>query len=227
MQQFTDRREAGKALAARLVRYSHQPDVVVLALPRGGVPVAYEVAQALDAPLDVFAVRKLGVPGHEELAMGAVASGGIRVLNPVMIRNLGITQRDLDAVTSAELRELDRRALAYRDHRPFPELQHKIVILVDDGVATGSTMAAAVHALKERRPRELVVAAPVMSLDANAVLGRLVDHVIAVDIPEPFLGVGAWYATFSQTTDDEVRTLLEQAWQRRRPANGALHVSRH
>ena len=227
MQRFTDRREAGKALAARLARCSHQADVVVLALPRGGVPVGHEVARALDAPLDVFAVRKLGVPGHEELAMGAVASGGIRVINPAMIRDLGISQQALDAVTAVELRELERRALAYRDHRPFPELADRIVILVDDGVATGSTMAAAAHALRERRPREVIVAAPVMSLDAQAVLGRVADRVIAVGTPEPFLGVGAWYADFSQTSDDEVRTLLDQAWQRRRPANGGLHVSRH
>lgn len=226
MSRFQDRREAGQALAARLVAHAHQPDVVVLALPRGGVPVGYEVATALDAPFDVFAVRKLGVPGHEEFAMGAVASGGVRVLNQALIRDLGISRADLEAITLRELHELERRAQAYRDHRPFPSLDGKVVILVDDGVATGSTMIAAVQALRQFRPRAVIAAAPVMSADAQAVLARVASDAIAVRMPEPFLGVGAWYQDFAQTTDDEVRTLLDQAWQRRHPSNGALHASR-
>ena len=226
MSMFRDRREAGEALAARLIAHVRQPDVVVLALPRGGVPVGFEVATALGAPLDVFAVRKLGVPGHEEFAMGAVASGGIRVLNEALIRDLGIDRADLEAITLRELRELDRRVHAYRDHRPFPSLDGNVVILVDDGVATGSSMTAAVRAVREFRPRMVIVATPVMSRDARELLGAVADQVVAVAMPEPFLGVGAWYADFTQTTDDEVRALLDQAARRRRPNNGALHVAR-
>jgi putative phosphoribosyl transferase len=208
---FTDRREAGRRLATRLQHLTGRPDLVVLALPRGGVPVAYEVASALHAPLDVFVVRKLGVPGHEELAMGAVASGGVRVVNQDVIRQLGVTRQDFDAITEEEEREVARRDREYRMGRPFPRIRDATVILVDDGVATGSTVFAAVHALREFGPASIIVAAPVMAHEAMREIARAADAVQYVATPEPFFGVGAHYEDFEQTPDEEVRRLLREA----------------
>ncbi|MBV9328259.1 MAG: phosphoribosyltransferase [Chloroflexi bacterium] len=187
------------------------PDTVVLGLPRGGVPVAYEVAVALRAPLDVFVVRKLGVPGHEELAMGAIASGGVRVVNRSVIEELGIPRSVFDAVAADEQQELERRERLYREQRPPLEVRNKSVIVTDDGLATGSTMRAATAALRQREPTRIVVAAPVAAAATCAALRPEVDAVVTVIQPEPFHGVGAWYADFRQTTDDEVRALLSAA----------------
>jgi len=208
---FADRRDAGRRLAGRLQSLTSRPNLIVLALPRGGVPVGYEVAQALGAPLDVFVVRKLGVPGHQELAMGAVASGGVRVVNQEVVRQLGVSRETFDAVTDSERRELERREREYRRGRPLPDLGGRTVVLVDDGVATGSTMLAAVHALRELGPAAVVVAAPVMSPDAQEALARVADGCESVVTPEPLIGVGMWYEDFTQTTDEEVRTLLGEA----------------
>ena len=205
---FVDRTEAGRYLAGRLSRYAHRPDVLVLGLPRGGIPVAHEVATMLDAPLDVFVVRKLGVPGHEELAMGAVASGGVRVVNEDVVRQLGLTRQVFDAITDEETREVARRDHEYRMGRPFPTIRGTTVILIDDGVATGSTMLAAVHALREFGPEAIIVAAPVMAHDAMRAISRATEEVEYLATPEPFLGVGAHYEDFSQTSDEEVRRLL-------------------
>jgi predicted phosphoribosyltransferase len=208
---FRDRREAGRFLASRLAHYAGRPDVVVLALPRGGVPVAYEVARALNAPLDVFLVRKLGVPGHEELAMGAVATGGVRVLNERVVRALGMPAHVIDAVAQREQAELARRERAYRQGRPPPDVRGKTVILVDDGLATGATMRAAIRALRQIAPTRIVVAVPTASRDTCEALAAQVDEVVCATTPEPFYGVGAWYEDFSQTTDDEVRDMLARA----------------
>jgi predicted phosphoribosyltransferase len=208
---FRDRVEAGRWLAARLHNYADRPDVLVLALPRGGVPVAAEVARALHAPLDVFLVRKLGVPGHEELAMGAIASGGVRVLNDEVVRVLGIEPKLIDVVAGAEQRELDRRECAYRGDRPPPDVCGKTTILIDDGLATGTTMRAAVAALRKQDPARIVVAVPVGSPDTCAELQEDADEVICAETPEPFYAVALWYGNFTQTTDDEVRELLQQA----------------
>jgi predicted phosphoribosyltransferase len=212
---FRDRIDAGSQLAARLTHYADRPDVLVLALPRGGVPVAYQVAMALGAPLDVFLVRKLGVPGHEELAMGAIASGGVRVVNEDVVRPLRIPTEVVDRVASEEQRELERREHAYRGDRPVQEVQRRTVILVDDGLATGSTMRAAVRALRQQRPARIVVAVPVSARDTCDELGREVEEIVCAVTPEPFMAVGSWYEDFSQTTDDEVRELLARAAQRR------------
>jgi predicted phosphoribosyltransferase len=198
-------------LAQRLAAYANRPDVLVLALPRGGVPVAYEVARALHAPLDVFLVRKLGLPGHEELAMGAVASGGVRVLNRDVVERLQLPQELIDAVTRRELQELQRRERAYRGDRPFPDVRGKTVILVDDGLATGSTMRAAAEALRQQGPARLVVAVPAGSKETCDEFREEVDEVVCAITPEPFYAVGLWYDDFSQTTDDEVRELLSAA----------------
>jgi putative phosphoribosyl transferase len=208
---FRNRKEAGQILAGMLEAYAHQPDVLVLALPRGGVPVAYEVAKALAAPLDVFLVRKLGVPGHEELAMGAIASGGVRVLNHEVVEYLGIPPGVIEAAAEVEQRELNRREQAYRGSRPPATVRGRIVILVDDGLATGSTMRAAVTALRSQEPAKLVVAVPVSAPSTCAEFKAEVDQIICASTPEPFYGVGQWYEDFSQTSDDEVRSLLEQA----------------
>jgi putative phosphoribosyl transferase len=208
---FSDRRDAGRQLAARLSHLAGRPNLIVLGLPRGGLPVAAEVAQSLGAPLDVFVVRKLGVPGHEELAMGAVASGGVRVINAETVETLGISQRTIDAVTATEQRELERRERAYRHGRPFPDIQNATVVLVDDGVATGSTMLAGLQAIREHRPASLIAAAPVMSLSAESALSRIADGCVTIATPEPFYGVGAWYQDFSQTSDAEVLAALENA----------------
>jgi len=182
----------------------------VLALPRGGVPVAYEVAKALNAPLDIFLVRKLGVPGHEELAMGAIASGGVRVLNHDVVDHLLIPAGVIDSVAANELRELERRERAYRGSRPEPEVREKTVILVDDGLATGSTMRAAAAALRQQNPARIIVAVPVSAPQTCDEYRMGVDEIVCAITPEPFYGVGQWYVDFSQTTDDEVRDLLER-----------------
>ncbi len=208
---FFDRHDAGRQLAGRLRHLAGQPDVIVLGLPRGGVPVAAEVAEALQAPLDVFVVRKLGVPSHEEFAMGAIASDGIRLLNQDVVRALRISPEQVDAVTAAERWELERREREYRLGRPFPDLQGRTVILVDDGVATGSTMLAAVHALRQHAPAAIIVAAPVMSDDAWQMLSRAADQCESVAVPEPFRAVGGWYDDFTQTPDSEVQALLQDA----------------
>jgi putative phosphoribosyl transferase len=208
---FNDRVEAGQVLAERLKHYADRLDVIVLALPRGGVPVAYEVAKALHAPMDVFIVRKLGIPGYEELAMGAVASGGARVLNDQVVRGLSIPDSVIDAVANWELRELERRERLYRGNRPPPDVRGKTVILVDDGLATGSTMLAAVQALRKLGPARIVVAVPVASLDTCELLNEYVDETVCATTPEPFYAVGLWYRDFSQTTDEEVRELLERS----------------
>jgi len=208
---FHDRTDAGRQLADKLRRYAGRADVIVLALPRGGVPVGFEVAQALGAPLDVFMVRKLGVPGHEELAMGAIATGGIRVLNEEIVAQLCISKEALDAAAEREQRELRRRELAYRDDRPAPDVRGRIVILVDDGLATGSMMRAAVAALRKLEAGWIVVAVPVGAGDTCDVLRSEADDVVCVAQPEPFYAVGAWYGDFSQTSDEEVCELLREA----------------
>jgi predicted phosphoribosyltransferase len=208
---FLDRGDAGRQLAARLRSYADSPDVLVLALPRGGVPVACEVAQALGAPLDLFLVRKLGLPGQEELAIGAIATGGVRVLNEDVVRTLGIPDDLIDAVALKEWQELQRRERLYRGNRPAPDVRGRTVILVDDGLATGSTMRAAVAALRRQLPARIVVAVPVGAPETCAQLQEDADETICARTPEPFRAVGLWYSDFSQTTDDEVRALLEQA----------------
>ena len=208
---FHDRTSAGRALARRLRPYAARPDVLVLALPRGGVPVAYEVARTLGAPLDVFLVRKLGVPGQEELAMGAIATGGVRVVNPEVVRALGLPREVLDAAAAAEQRELERRERAYRDDRPLPEVRGRAVILIDDGLATGTTMRAAVAALRQQGPARIVVAVPVAAASSCEDLRDLVDEVFCLQTPEPFYAVGSWYEDFTQTSDAEVHALLEHA----------------
>lgn len=208
---YENRLEAGRYLAILLQQYANRSDVIVLALPRGGVPVGYEVAKALHVPLDVFIVRKLGVPGHEELAMGAIATGGITVLNIEVVNMLHIPRRVIDAVAAREEQELQRREHLYRDDRPLPDVKGKTVILVDDGLATGSTMRAAIEALKQEHPAHIVVATPVGALPTCEELSRQVSQVICAQTPEPFYGVGFWYQDFSQTSDQEVHDLLAQA----------------
>jgi putative phosphoribosyl transferase len=210
---FRDRAEAGRFLATKLSAYAHRPDVIVLALPRGGVPVAFEVAEALRAPLDVFLVRKLGVPGYEELAMGAIATGGVRVLNEDVIRSLKISSRDIDAVAEQEQRELERRERLYRGGRQAPDVRGRTVILVDDGLATGSSMYAAVRALRMQEPARIVVAVPVAPPSTCEELRREADEVVCAATPEPFYAVGLWYEDFSQVSDEEIRNLLRQAEQ--------------
>src|SRR3989440_8908914 len=205
---FRDRRDAGRLLAEKLAAYASRPDVLVLALPRGGVPVAYEVAHRLGAPLDVFVVRKLGVPGHEELAMGAVATGGVRVLNDQLVEQLGIPDQMIDAVAARERQELARRERLYRGGRPPPDVRGRRVILVDDGLAIGATMRAAVMALRQLQPARIVVAVPTASPETCEELKAEADDVVCAITPEPFLAVGHWYEDFSQTTDEEVRDLL-------------------
>ena len=219
MTYFSDRSEAGKRLAEQLISHAHEPDLVVLGLPRGGVPVAAEVAQQLDVPLDVFTVRKLGLPGHQELAMGAIATGGVRVLNGDVVNSLRIPDHVIEQVTAEEYRELQRRERAYRDDLPPPEVEGKVIIVVDDGIATGSTMLAAVSALRKLSARQIIVAAPVIPRSTCDTLARYADTVVTVLAPIDFYGVGQWYEDFSQTSDDEVRELLEQARHRVAPAS--------
>ena len=212
--QFFDRTEAGQFLAENLGRYANREDVLVLALPRGGVPVAAEVAKRLDAPLDVFVVRKLGLPDHPELAMGAIASGGVRVFNGEVVNALRIPDEVIDAVSAEELIELQRREKVYRAGLPPLDVEGKTVIVVDDGVATGSTMLAAVSALRQLNAAYVVVAAPVIAASTHHELCRVADSVVAVIMPENFYAVGQWYKDFSQTSDEEVRDLLAQAARR-------------
>lgn len=214
---FRDRTDAGRRLAEKLRHYAGRRDVLVLALPRGGVPVAAEVARALDAPLDVFLVRKLGFPGQEELAMGAIASGGSRVLNSSLLRRLNVSRQAVDEVASRELRELERRERAYRGANLPPSVNGRMVILVDDGLATGASMRAAAAALRTQKPARIVVAVPVAAASSCEEFRDLVDEVVCGETPERFMAVGQWYEDFSQTGDDEVRLLLEQS-RREHPA---------
>jgi predicted phosphoribosyltransferase len=211
---FGDRVEAGQRLADSLGAYAHRDDVIVFALPRGGVPVGYEVAMRLHVPLDVFVVRKLGVPGYEELALGAIASGGVRVLNPNVVRALPGADQIVDAVTATESKELERREQAYRAGRPAINVRGRTVLLIDDGLATGATMHAAVLALREQEPARIVVAVPVCAPDTCREMQKLADEVISLYAPEWFHGVGQFYDDFSQTSDDEVRRLLAEAPQK-------------
>ena len=208
---YRDRVDAGKQLAKRLTDFADRDDVLVLALPRGGVPVAYEVAKALQVPMDIFLVRKLGVPGHEELAMGAISTGGVRVLNDDIVSYLRIPRDVIDAVAAGELKELERREREYRGDRPDPDVRGKTVILIDDGLATGSTMRAAAAALRQQNPTRIIVAVPVSAPQTCDEYRMGVDEIICARTPEPFFGVGMWYEDFSQTTDDEVRDLLGKA----------------
>ena len=210
---FKDRRDAGRKLAQKLSAYANRSDVIVLALPRGGVPVAYEVALALNAPLDIFTVRKLGLPGHEELAMGAIASGGARVINQDVVRTFSIPQGVVEAVAKQELKELERRERACRGDREMREIHDRTAILIDDGLATGASMQAALMGLRARDPARIVVAVPTAPLETCEAFQQLVDEMICTTTPEPFYGVGQWYEDFSQVTDEQVQTLLEQASQ--------------
>jgi predicted phosphoribosyltransferase len=204
---FRDRRDAGRQLASKLASYS-EPNSVVLALPRGGVPVGYEVARALEAPLDIFLVRKLGAPGHEELAMGAVATGGVSVLNEDVVDALGIPQSIIERVAVREIEELNRRERLYRGRRPAPDIPGRAVIVVDDGLATGATMRAAIQALRLQQPARVVVAVPIASPEICEALRSEADDVVCAMTAEPFVAVGNWYEDFTQTTDDEVQRLL-------------------
>jgi len=208
---FRDRYDAGRVLAAKLSAYADRPDALVLALPRGGVPVAFEVARALHAPMDVFLVRKLGVPGQEELAMGALASGGVRVLNRELVEALGIPERVIEAVAAREQQELARRERLYRGGRPPPDGRGRTVILVDDGLATGATMRAATATLRPQGPARIVIAVPLAAPSVCREFTEEVDEIICAVTPEPFYAVGLWYQDFSPTTDEEVRDLLERS----------------
>jgi putative phosphoribosyl transferase len=212
---FADRVEAGRLLAEQLDAYARRPDVIVLALPRGGLPVAYEIATRLDVPLDIFLVRKLGAPGQPELAMGAIATGGARVLNDEVIRYLSVSPEVIEAVARAEQIELERREHAYRGDRPTPDLHGRTVILVDDGLATGSSMRAAIAAVRTQAPARIVVAVPLAARETCDDLRREVEDVVCLRTPEPFSAVGLWYDDFSQTGDEEVRDLLQRAAARR------------
>ncbi len=209
-----DRMTAGRALAKAMANYHDRRDLLVLALPRGGVPVAFELAEALNAPLDLMLVRKLGSPGQRELAMGAIASGGVRVLNEELVSYLHVSEETLEEVAASEQKELERREQAYRGDRPWPKIAGKCVILVDDGVATGATMRVAIKALRKQNPGELVVAVPVAPPDTVHVLRKEADDVVCLATPEPFAAIGLWYVNFSQVSDEEVTELLRRAWNR-------------
>lgn len=215
---FRDRREAGVLLAKKLVRYANDPNAIVLGVPRGGVPVAYEVSRALRLPLDVFEVRKLGVPGHDELAMGAIASGGVEFFNDRIIEELGISREQIDVAVVRERRELERCERLYRDHRPLVDLAGKTVLLVDDGIATGASMSAAIAALRRLDPARIVVAIPVAPLETLEELQRVAEEVVCWATPEPFYAVGAAYEAFPHVGDDEVRDVLSRAQRRARAA---------
>lgn len=209
VERFRDRTEAGQVLASRLTAYAHRPDVLVLALPRGGVVVAFEVAKALHVPLDVLIIRKLGVPGYEELAMGAIASGGVQVLNDEVVRMLVLSTEVINKVTVQEQHELERREHLYRGDRPASDVQGRTIILVDDGIATGATMRAAIATVRKRQPARIIVAVPVAASATCEALETQVDELICIIRPEEFYSVGFWYEHFAQTTDKEVRDLLE------------------
>ena len=210
--QFRDRTEAGRLLAKRLKStYANRSDVLVLGLPRGGVPVAYEVAKVLHAPLDICIVRKLGVPGNQELAMGAIATGGIMVLNEDLVASLNISPKAIAQVVTTERQELERRDHLYRGTRPVPDLSHRTVIIIDDGIATGSTLKAALSTIKQQQPERIVVAVPVASPEICQELQDEVDEVVCLLIPERLYAIGIWYNDFSPTTDAEVSNLLQQA----------------
>ena len=211
MEQFRDRREAGRRLAQKLSAYANRSDVTIFALPRGGVPVAYEVALALNAPLDIYIVRKLGLPGREELAIGAVGSGGVRVLNEDIIYALNIPAELINIVAQRELQEVERREHEYRGDRPAPDVHDRTVILIDDGLATGASMRAAVVGLRTQDPARIVIAVPTAAPETCNAFYFKVDEIVCAMTPEPFFGVGRWYKDFSQTTDEEVRTLLHEA----------------
>jgi predicted phosphoribosyltransferase len=223
---YHDRTEAGRYLAEKLADYAGRPDVLVLALPRGGVPVGYEVARALGAPLDVFLVRKLGVPGHEELALGAIATGGVRMLNADVVRGLRFPPEVIDQVAARERAELERREREYRGDRPPPDVREKTVILIDDGLATGASMRAAVAALRQGQPARVVVAVPIAAPSTCEEFQDEVDEVVCARTPEPFYAVGLWYEDFAQTTDEEVRDLLRRAGDGRAAAHGVKGGSR-
>jgi len=208
---FRNRKQAGQRLAKKLYNYADQLDVLVLALARGGVPVGYEVASALHVPLDVFTVRKLGTPGQEELAMGAIAPGGVRVINHEVVRSMMISEVTIEEVVARELAELERREKAYRGERPRPEIKGKTIIIVDDGLATGASMRAAVYAIRKQLPKKIIVAVPVGAESTCASFNDIADEIICLETPAPFYGVGAWYDDFSQPTDEEVRTLIDRA----------------
>ena len=208
-----NRRAAGQALAEELQEYKRRDDVIVLALPRGGVPVAVEIAEALDAKLDLMLVRKLGTPRQRELAMGAIVSGGSRVMNEDVVRGLNISEDAISQVEKKERKELQRREQAYRGERPGPVLANRCVILVDDGLATGATMRAAVKAVRQNEPANLIIAVPVAPPDTVRMLRRQVDEMVCLAEPEQFMAIGMWYMDFSQVSDDEVRHILEKAWQ--------------
>jgi predicted phosphoribosyltransferase len=210
MRTFPSRVEAGRQLAAALASYAHRTDVLVLALPRGGVPIAAEIARALRVPFDLLLVRKLGVPGHEELAMGAIAEGGVTVLSDELIRELAIPDRAIEAAAARERAELERRARLFRGDRPAPDVAGRTVILIDDGLATGATMESAVRAMRERHAARIVVAVPVGARDTCARLSRMADELAVLQTPEPFIAVGVWYDAFPQLTDDEVVGLLKR-----------------
>jgi len=206
---FRDRPQAGQLLSKKLAGYANREDVIVLALPRGGVPVAREIARSLRTPLDVFLVRKLGVPGQEELAMGAIASGGVRILNQDIVQAMAIPTHVIDSVTATEVQELARRERLYRGDRPAPDVLSRTVILVDDGLATGATMRAAVAALRRMKPRRIVIAVPIAAVPTRQEFAREVDEIVCLHTPEPFFSVGFWYDDFSQTTDEDIREMLE------------------
>lgn len=208
---FLNRKDAGQQLAHILKPYANRDDVMVLALPRGGVPIGYEIAKVLKAPLDICLVRKLGVPGQEELALGAIAPRGTRVLNQEVISNQGISRETIDKVTADELKELQRRDRTYRGDKPYPNLHNKIVILVDDGIATGATMQAAIAILQKQEPAQIIVAVPIAAPQAYQVLKPVVDQVVCLLMPEVLYSIGLWYEDFMQTTDEDVCTLLQQA----------------
>ena len=211
MERFRDRRDAGRVLARKLSAYQGQTDVIILALPRGGVPVAYEVALALNAPLDIFLVRKLGLPGQEELAIGAIASGGIRVLNNDIIRVLNVPEEVINIVAQRESLELQRREKRYRGDQPAPDIHDRRVILIDDGLATGASMRAAVVGVRAQHPARIIIAIPVASREICDAFEFEIDEMVCAMTPDPFLGVSRWYEDFSQTTDEEVRLFLEEA----------------